>query len=104
MTVQFLVINSPSSRQSLNGFSVPSDFINMALFPSWCFRSASKCPLLEAAATFRAYCTAAAGNKASEDAGDQRIRSQPVSAVILVFAFSGRENPWDIRSLLEVHP
>src|SRR2546430_2662813 len=105
MTVQFLVINSASSRQSLNGFSVPSDFINMALFSSWCLRSASKCPLPEASSNIRRFLPRwGPGNKAPEDAGNQQFPPQLVRAVILIFASSRRENAWDIRSLLEVHP
>src|SRR5207244_5302352 len=55
MTVQFLVITSPSSRQSRNGFSFPSALISLALISSWRLRSASKQPLLVALVEFRAY-------------------------------------------------
>src|SRR6185437_15772376 len=58
MTVQSLVISSPSSRHNRNGFSVPSDFIRLALISSCRLRSESKCPLLGAADCERAYRTA----------------------------------------------
>src|SRR5260370_16326627 len=58
-TVQSFVISSPSSRQSLNGFSVPSFFISKALFSSCFLRSASKQPPpSEGACKPRAYFTA----------------------------------------------
>src|SRR5271157_5722248 len=59
MTVQFLVISSPSSRHRRNGFSVPSDFISRALISSCRFFSESKQPLEERPFTFLAYFTAA---------------------------------------------
>src|SRR5581483_124779 len=62
MTVQFLVMMSPSSRHILNGFSVPSDWSSPALISDWRLRSASNTPLPKAVDDFsseRAYFTAA---------------------------------------------
>src|SRR5216684_6917319 len=61
MTVQFLVINSPSSRHMRNGFSVPLEFIRRPLKSSCRFFSESKAVLETPSvdlALFLAYCTA----------------------------------------------
>src|SRR5215472_1051997 len=45
-----------------------------------------------------------AGDVSAKDAGDQRIRSQTVRAVILKFTLASRENAADVGRLLIVHP
>src|SRR2546429_1618865 len=58
MTVTFLVISSPNSRQMRNGFSDPVDETSRPLISSCRFRSASKQPSTEVSFLFLAYLTA----------------------------------------------
>src|SRR5215472_1118531 len=44
------------------------------------------------------------GDESTKDARNQRVRSQPVGAVISVFTFPGGEDPFDIGGLLVVDP
>ena len=45
-----------------------------------------------------------ASDETSEDARHQRVRAEPVGAVILVFAFTRREHSRNVGGLLVVHP
>ena len=42
--------------------------------------------------------------KAAEDAAQQRIRAQPVGAVVLVLALAGGKDAGNVGHLVEVHP
>src|SRR5215471_8231263 len=44
------------------------------------------------------------GDESAKDAGNQRVRSQPVGAVISVFTFTGGEHAFDISRLFVVYP
>src|SRR3954468_18969682 len=99
MTVQLRVINSPSSRHRRNGFSVPLLLINPAFASSWRLRSESNTVLLTPSVDlvlFLAYSTACGpATKAAVNTGDQRVRSQPIGAMIALLTFARGKNPFD---------
>src|SRR5713226_6719984 len=45
-----------------------------------------------------------ASDETSDDTRHQRVRTQTVGAVVLVFAFTRRENAGDVRRLFVIHP
>src|SRR6266446_1609307 len=45
-----------------------------------------------------------AGDEASKDARHQRVRAEPIRAVILIFGFSCGEDAGDVRRLFVIHP
>ena len=108
VTVTCSVITSPISFQMVMGFSVPSCAISAAFFASWRFCSCSKTWKRRLSRNLFRDCGVfdrrGAGDAAAENAGDERIRAEPIGAVILVFAFAGGVNSRDVGRLIFVSP
>ena len=96
---------SPSSRHSLKGFSPPSFLISLLLISAWRATSAACAAVaFRRGHALRVLQRVRPGAEAAEDATDQRVRAQPVGAVVLVLALAGGKDAGDVGHLVEVHP